>query len=1663
MASAAVEISKPNSSFSVKRSWLRAVRRAVAHGKVRYHGQWIRLNRISACDRARACRQSLPSVSVRPSPSPRNVPKVANHSSRKRLRFALLNCGGLPLEKQDAALLWAEQSSIDVLALVETRRRSTATWASGAYKIIHCGEPDSVGQAYSGVLLAIRGCESVRFEECMPGRLLRVCAQPTLSLTPLEILIAYNKPLPWSGDGESFAASLEVRASFWECLEHVLQSIPKRHGLLLLGDYNCYLPRYSPYVPCSDPSGSTSQDHQEFIAILERHALGLLNMQAGRHGITFQNTTTCSPRTGSRLDLVITRLNMRSHCSLDHILWDSPLTSPSSAGWHAMLAGSLDCKWTSWSKGQPRASRQAAVVLDHAKLRDVQDASHPLHKRYLTLLQDRLSKASCSSSGVYSSASFSSLSTLVLECGFELFSRNKSPKPIPAWATSESRDACSQKWSAFRAMRALSAPKTISNYLHCWRVVAHACASQRYHKKLCRDLRQRWVDSICEQAASAASHHHHSLYSFIRQLSPKSVRTPPGMSRLLHGTCSLQDEHNAFYEHFCSLFKAPCDDEVLQPLCWNWNADADPPTCDSDLMPFIRRMPLLKSVPKNQAVGALWRLAFQVKDVRDIVDELIKSMPASGIPVQFMNGALRLLFKPGKRGTSVDHYRPLVLQCTVGKTILKWAAHRLLLHLRLLLLLHPQYAYLPGRSAEMAINRVASFLTWRKALAGYVQLPASHIMQGRVPPRCSGCLVVSLDLKNAFDKVNRNMLFESLDSYYHLPQDLLGLLRSWHLNPEYLLEFGEQSFSIPTSRGVRQGCTIAPYLWLVYLHFIIEMLIRRHGDFRWLDHITIYADDLILCLPIDAVSDVRGVLDRLVLFLHHLRGFGLDINYQKTQTLFKIVGSHAPALMKKFTYKDGSQTLLKVSEELEMPLSSTLEYLGIKLCWGDSANATLRHRLLRARRAFAMLHRWWRKNALPVNTKVKIYNTMVLPVLTYGLSAVGLTRKGSSLFCTEVFRHLRRITRLPAHISRVSNESLLLKFGLLHPLSKVQLGACRLWRRLSESVSRDLCPAGHLDFYFRHHISEDTCWAQAVRAGYKLIMSKMQRPCPSTSSYEELSAGIALLPREALRERFLLAEFGADALDLPVRSGMPHVEQSSSEVTPFACADCGRAFATFTQLRSHQRHSACTWSRVHVTYDPARDCRSALPTCHWCRTSFKWWYQLAQHISLGQCSSADVRKESVDNGEQLFYHTHLDLQKHCVVCARWFKFPRSLTKHLKSCHRAEYDFGSLSYQQARQDIKKAGWKRMCPYCRTPHSSGNIDAHVLSHCAVLLQRYMARVANPLSSIAETVNEQVHPRLVPLRPVPHGSSGREENSGSLSTRGRSIEGCLGSSDRTISKEAPCRRLRGKQQDPWQRQRERTREREGEGERVQQAQTAPSLAHGHGGRCRPRISSSPAQSSRACSTGATPVHATLLRRDLSSWERPSKGDCPQLDPVQSGLEVYLSSGLVQGQRSTQSALVQDSDGQHYSQNQLPLSEHAACRGRPHLPHRQARVLRGRLECGGRGVAVQARRPSHALAPCDAHPRRDVYPLPCRLHREAQSSQAFERQAQSADRAPHASCAESNDTIRHEVVRVVAQPLRSLSLWRLVDATVRGDRGKVSPLAAAVRAKVYRSRGDS
>ena len=1077
-----------------KKSWLRVVRRVATRGSAQYRGKWWTLKQIPAHDLAyvRQCTGNFRSGTSRTGTSrkPQQTgPTLTRHASLKTrsVQFFCWNAGGLPTQCYDEILQYSRANALDVIALVETRRRQSMLWTSSEYTAVQSGE-DKPQQSYAGILLLVKNVASLRYEHVVPGRLLHAHVTRHDLPVPLDILVVYQKWIDEAADANAMELATEVRHHVWNELDRTLAKVPRRHSLLVLDDFNTRVAKSLPVFSSGDPSLSYSSDSDLFTSICHRHRLHHCHRAQGASGTTYRYARK---DVGSRIDYALVRSSMRPCCTTSSLEWSLPFLAPNDTGYHCVLRGGFRTSWTSWRTGTTSTLRSAPIVLDQDLLRCTQRCEHSLHQRYQELLAVRC----------HAHMSLDVMCDTVHETALEVFGKPRRQKPPPPWASSELTSLCQRKWNAFAALRKCSRDSSLASIFSNWSAIALVMRITRQYKQMGRKLRRCWLETLLDEAKTLAEARDPSFFRVIRTLSPKSARSPYGTRCKLSAASSMQDEIACFAEHYKTLFAASSPNDVLAKPSWQWLQQCSSTVLDT----YFAKIPLFKSVPSGHCIGAAWRIALQTSPIRSCLDKVISDMPSSGIPARFCNGNLILLPKPGKSGKEVNHYRPLVLQCPLGKAILRWAASCIFSLVRPRLLQHPQFAYLQGRSAEMAIHRVQSFLDHRRKLAGYAIVPPLWARAGWTPPVCTGCLVVALDLPQAFDRVNRVTLIHSLRAL-SVPEDLVGLIWAWHQNPEYILRVGDLEEHLPTTRGVRQGCTIAPLLWLIFLHCILEDLYVKCPGVDWLSVLTAFADDLILCFAIDKAGDLKWALEKLQLFLQHLSDAGLIVNMTKTQMMLRLVGTQSAKVRAKHTLmKQGKRFLRLASKDTH------------ELC----------------------------------------------DIMTYGLSAVGLADKDKHALHSSVMRFLRRIMKSPSHITHESDDALLRRIGVLAPISKIALGCCRLLRRMLITLDPEVCPSGWLRTSLMMHCNMQSTWWRTCLIG----LAMLKFPFPAGYSLDTVLEFLRSCPEETLHE----------AWHIPKKDDHPSEQLAiTNVVAEYTCPDCGKVFYSYTQLRSHQRHSFCT-------------------------------------------------------------------------------------------------------------------------------------------------------------------------------------------------------------------------------------------------------------------------------------------------------------------------------------------------------------------------------------------------------------------------------------------------------------------------------------------------------
>ena len=146
--------------------------------------------------------------------------------------------------------------------------------------------------------------------------------------------------------------------------------------------------------------------------------------------------------------------------------------------------------------------------------------------------------------------------------------------------------------------------------------------------------------------------------------------------------------------------------------------------------------------------------------------------------------------------------------------------------------------------------------------------------------------MLSLDAEKAFDRVNWEFLYQSLDKFgFH--QVFINTIKALYNKPKARIKInGATSNSFGLERGTRQGCPLSPLLFALFIEPLsqgitqnnkitgIQMLNREYK-------ISLYADDVLITLlnPESTILELLSFLDAFG------SSSGYKLNIQKTQIL----------------------------------------------------------------------------------------------------------------------------------------------------------------------------------------------------------------------------------------------------------------------------------------------------------------------------------------------------------------------------------------------------------------------------------------------------------------------------------------------------------------------------------------------------------------------------------------------------------------------------------------------------------------------------------------------------------------------------------------------------------------------------------------------------------
>ena len=302
-----------------------------------------------------------------------------------------------------------------------------------------------------------------------------------------------------------------------------------------------------------------------------------------------------------------------------------------------------------------------------------------------------------------------------------------------------------------------------------------------------------------------------------------------------------------------------------------------------------------------------------------------------------------------------------------------------------------QYGFRPRRGTQQPLFLLRRFMEWSRMTDHNSQL-------------------LFLDWKQAFDSVDHKRMMQALQRF-GISTNAEAAISSLYSKPTFSVQgFDSTTAQGTVAAGIRQGCPLSPYLFIIVLSVILhdmDQTLRSQGTpfNTWSEGRPIYdveyADDtLLLALTTTQMQQFLAALES------GAAEYGMSLNSTKTELLVK--DSETTSSL---TFRDGTA----------VPTTTHIKYLGSMISWEQPFDIAFRHRAALAEEAYKKLRLVWNSRR-SLKHKLYVFRTTFVPTLCYGLDALTLTDQHLHKIDAWYHKFLRRVLGIKVtYYSRISN------------------------------------------------------------------------------------------------------------------------------------------------------------------------------------------------------------------------------------------------------------------------------------------------------------------------------------------------------------------------------------------------------------------------------------------------------------------------------------------------------------------------------------------------------------------------------------------------------------------------------------------------------------------
>jgi hypothetical protein len=365
---------------------------------------------------------------------------------------------------------------------------------------------------------------------------------------------------------------------------------------------------------------------------------------------------------------------------------------------------------------------------------------------------------------------------------------------------------------------------------------------------------------------------------------------------------------------------------------------------------------ILKDNPKNKSPGTdgltnefyieYWQI---VKE--HLIKSLNKGLVAGKLNISQRRGVISLIPKPQKDLELLKNWRPITLLNTDYKLLTKGIANRIkpILHK---IISDDQGGFVKGRYIGCNIQRITSMINICE------ESEVNNIL-------------VNIDFEKAFDTIKWDFILQSMKNL-NFPEPFIKWIKALYTDIETcVMNNGFTTKYFKPERGVRQGCPLSPYLFIITTEIMNRWLkkhLEQHGttDKEGNNYlISQFADDTSF-----AVHCNKQALDTLFKYLEvYGRITGLKINIEKTEILLL-----------------GKTNIDDVPKRYRKHIKESVKYLGCNI-YKEHKSTTEKNTEEAVKKIEALLKKW-EKRHITLSGRIAVIKSLLLPQLTYTLSTL---------------------------------------------------------------------------------------------------------------------------------------------------------------------------------------------------------------------------------------------------------------------------------------------------------------------------------------------------------------------------------------------------------------------------------------------------------------------------------------------------------------------------------------------------------------------------------------------------------------------------------------------------------------------------------------------------